>query len=120
MASEISWEQLDGVTPLPDGDLVTTEYYEGKCPADQIQIGLKLLNKLTWWKGVALGGTELASVQDDRKDNFSQIPFDDLKKKLLHLWKAQTFGVHTDTYILVDPLLHMVGGNQYNFLWLKD
>jgi hypothetical protein len=118
MAIGITYQSLNGST-LPDGDVINAQVTRGVCPSTQIQIALKL-NGVNWWKGIQSGPIVLCQCQDNQ--NFSETLFDvpDFEHYGLQLWKAKTFGVHTEMYTIDNAVLAMQGGNLYTFEWIRD
>lgn len=120
MTYSIALSKLNGTTLLQDDDMIVLETSHGACPADRIQIGLRLGDGVTWWKGIQLDDLVIVERHDTEIANFSEVPLEVFSSRTLHLWKAKFLGVHTDMYQVTDAHQGMSGGNRYLFVWVVD
>lgn len=118
-AEGIRFQQLLNGERLPDGDIVQATVLPGGAAPGQISIQLKL-SGVTWWKGIQTGPIVLCQAQDNQQSSSAQVSVSDFNAHGLQLWKAKTFGVHTEMYNVVDATQKMSGGNSYIFIWTKD
>ncbi|CAM5236200.1 hypothetical protein GCM10010329_61590 [Streptomyces spiroverticillatus] len=118
-AEGIHFQQLLNGERLPDGDIVQATVLPGGAAPGQISIQLRL-SGVTWWKGIQTGPIVLCQAQDNQQSSSAQVSVSDFNAHGLQLWKAKTFGVHTEMYNVVDATEKMSGGNAYIFIWTKD
>lgn len=118
-AEGIRFQQLLNGERLPDGDVIQATVLPGGAAPGQISIQLKL-SGVTWWKGIQSGPIVLCQAQDNQQSSSAQLSVDDFNAHGLQLWKAKTFGIHTEMYNVVDATQAMSGGNSYIFIWTKD
>jgi hypothetical protein len=119
MAVDIHLSQLSNGEKLSDGDVVKMTIAPGLIPQDRIGIALRL-DGVTWWKGLQSGDIVLCQAQDSQNFISTQLSVSDFKSGGLQLWKAKTFGVHTQMYNVVDATDQIAGGQSYLFTWSRD
>lgn len=119
MAIDIHLNQLVNGERLDDGDVVKMTIAPGLIPPDRVGIALRL-DGVTWWKGLQSGEIVLCQAQDSQTFISTQLSVDDFKAHGLQLWKAKTFGVHTQMYNVVDASDQIAGGQSYLFTWSRD
>lgn len=118
-AEGIRFSQLLNGERLPDGDIIQATDLPGGVAPGVIEIQLKLAG-VTWWKGIQSGPIVLCQAQDNQTSSSAQVSVSDFKANGLQLWKAKTFGVHTQMYNVIDAAQQMSGGHSYAFIWEKD
>ncbi len=118
-AEGIKFQQLLNQEVLPDGDIVQATVVPGGAAPDKISVELRLYG-VTWWKGIQTGPIVLCQAQDNQQESSAQISVSDFNANGLQLFKAKTFGAHTQMYNVSDATQKMSGGNAYIFTWKKD
>lgn len=118
-ATGIRFSQLTNAQRLPDGDIVQASVLPGGVPKGVIEVHLRLAG-VTWWKGIQSGPIVLCQAQDNQPDSTAQFSVSDFQAHGLQLWKAKTFGIHTQMYDVTDAGQNMSGGHSYVFVWERD
>ncbi len=115
----IRFSQLLNGERLSDGDMIQATDMPGGVDSGVIKIQLKLAG-VSWWKGIQSGPIVLCQAQDNQTSSAAQFSVSDFRAHGLQLWKAKTFGVHTQMYNVVDATQQMSGGHTYVFVWERD
>lgn len=124
---DITVSQLLEGERLADGDTIMMVESEEDCYTNHIQIELRLMSPLTWWKGVRLhtkANTGYWKAVSETKESqtpiIAMIPLTDLFTHDLVLWKAKTFGSYAAMYRISDASVNMKPGHRYTMYWLQD
>jgi len=117
---------------LQDGDKIRMEKHCNipGLSQDRVRLALKLVDGVTWWKGIYFChpyiadscGKGLYGFGIENKQNhmeFQDVPKHDLDKFQWVLAKAKRYGTHTPMY-LIQNRQNMKGGCVYLFTWLRD
>ena len=121
---------------LQDGDIVQVSSQPGPDPTN-ITLAIELTDPVSWWKGIILiqsSGAyrtiaDVADVRDQLQSGLlSPEDLADIASAQLvpgstaglYLSKAKLFGVHDNTYRIINAPTAFQPGMQYDFNWLKD
>jgi len=118
MAIDVNYDQLIRGQQLDDGDIVTLIVSDASDP-NTVFVSL-VLQGVTWWKGIQSNSTVLCQCQDTQINSSASLPASQVQSDGLQLWKAKTFGVHTQMYNIVNPRSWANGGKIYTFIWQRD
>jgi hypothetical protein len=123
--------QLDGKTPLPDGDVISVTP-SGDGPPGVVTLTLTE-KKGKWWKGIVFfkseevnewteiaagSGDELNDPQYNKKTG--KIDHSSLAVGFLVLSKAKFLGTHSNVYLIQDAGEALQSGRSYTVNWIAD
>ena len=107
-------------------DNVTVSVIANTVPIDQVEISLTLGNGVTgcpqhcWWKAIHVAGFEIGE-QDATQSGSIRVPVNVMPSNAtFELWKAKTFGIHTQVQTAPLPSQFTYGGCTIAFQWNKD
>jgi hypothetical protein len=115
-SNTITFDQLDG-RRLPNGDRIEVSVADGPDPN---KITVSLVSNVTWWKGIQANEIVLCQTQDSQNTSQADVDIDKVHAKGIQLWKAKTFGVHSNQYDVTNIRAWAQGGKVYSFLWKSD
>jgi hypothetical protein len=123
--------QLDGKTPLPDGDVISITP-SGDGPPGVVTLTLTEA-KGKWWKGIVFfksresnSWTEIAAGSGDElndpkyKGKMGEIDHSAMAVGFLVLSKAKFLGTHSNVYLLQDAAEALQSGGHYTVNWITD